>query len=84
MDRWLGSGYTLRYSGGFAPDAAQILLKGNGIFTNIASEKHKAKLRVLYEVAPIGFLIEKAGGKTITHNGLSLMDAINKDYDDRM
>lgn len=46
--KWLDGGYTLRYSGGFAPDAAQIMLKGHGIFSNIASNKHKAKLRVLY------------------------------------
>jgi sedoheptulose-bisphosphatase len=57
MNRWLDGGYTLRYSGGFAPDAAQIMLKGHGIFSNIASNKHQAKLRVLYEVAPIAFLI---------------------------
>lgn len=74
MTRWLDSGYTLRYSGGFAPDAAQIMLKGHGIFSNIASDKHKAKLRVLYEVGPIAFLIEKAGGKTITDKRVSLME----------
>ena len=71
--RWLESGYTLRYSGGFAPDAAQIMLKGHGIFSNIASNKHKAKLRVLYEVGPIAYLIEKAGGITLTDKGVSLM-----------
>jgi len=47
----------LRYSGGLAPDAAQIMLKGHGVFSCIASKKHKAKLRVLYEVAPIALLI---------------------------
>jgi sedoheptulose-bisphosphatase len=71
--KWLDSGFTLRYSGGLAPDAAQIMLKGHGIFSNIASNKHQAKLRVLYEVGPIAFLIEKAGGKTITDKRVSLM-----------
>lgn len=84
MTRWLDSGYTLRYSGGFAPDAAQIMLKGHGIFSNIASNKHKAKLRVLYEVGPIAFLIEKAGGKTITDKRVSLMEVEIKGYDDRV
>jgi sedoheptulose-bisphosphatase len=82
MIRWLESGYTLRYSGGFAPDAAQIMLKGHGIFSNIASNKYKAKLRVLYEVGPIAFLIEKAGGKTITDKRVSLMKVEIKSYDD--
>lgn len=57
MTKWLEGGYTLRYSGGLAPDTAQIMLKGHGVFSCIASNKHKAKLRVLYEVGPIGFLI---------------------------
>lgn len=57
ITEWLEGGYTLRYSGGFAPDAAQILIKGHGIFSCLASKIHKAKLRVLFEVAAIGFLI---------------------------
>lgn len=32
--------------------------------TNIASQKNPAKLRYLYEVAPLSFLVEKAGGKS--------------------
>jgi sedoheptulose-bisphosphatase len=48
ITKWLESGYTLRYSGGLAPDAAQIMLKGHGVFSCVASKKHKAKLRVLY------------------------------------
>ena len=42
----------------------QIMVKGKGVFVNVASKNTKSKLRVLYEVAPIGFIIEKAGGKT--------------------
>ncbi len=73
VDKWLESGFTLRYSGGLAPDTAQIMLKGHGIFSCLVSDKHKAKLRVLYEVAPIAFLVEKAGGKTITNKKISVM-----------
>lgn len=39
-------------------------MKRAGVFVNVASKNTKSKLRVLYEVAPIGYLIEKAGGKT--------------------
>lgn len=42
----------------------QIMVKGKGIFVNPASARAPAKLRVLYEVGPIGYLIEKAGGKS--------------------
>lgn len=40
------------------------MVKGKGIFVNPASAAAPAKLRVLYEVAPIAYLIEKAGGKS--------------------
>lgn len=42
----------------------QIMVKGKGIFVNPASAAAPAKLRVLYEVGPIAYLIEKAGGKS--------------------
>lgn len=61
---WLKEKYQLRYTGGMVPDVNQLMVKGKGIFVNAASESTKVKLRVLYEVAPIGFLIEKAGGKS--------------------
>jgi fructose-1,6-bisphosphatase len=56
------------------PDVAQIFLKGEGIFTNVGSAKHKCKLRALYEGGAVGFLCEKAGGKTITTDKKSLLD----------
>ena len=66
INNWIMKGYTLRYTGGMVPDIAQIFIKGHGIFACCSSKNHKAKLRVLYEVACVGFLIEKAGGKSIT------------------
>jgi sedoheptulose-bisphosphatase len=56
--------YQLRYTGGMVPDVNQILVKGKGVFVNVNSKLTKSKLRVLYEVAPIGYIIEKAGGLT--------------------
>jgi sedoheptulose-bisphosphatase len=64
MDYWLKNTYQLRYTGGMVPDVNQLMVKGKGIFVNVASKNTKSKLRVLYEVAPIGYIIEKAGGKT--------------------
>jgi len=46
------------------PDVNQIMVKGKGVFVNAESKAAKAKLRLLYEVAPIGYVIEKAGGKS--------------------
>jgi len=62
IDFWAGHGYTLRYSGGMVPDINQILLKGKGVFSYPGSEAAPAKLRLLYECAPLAKVIETAGG----------------------
>ncbi|KAI3994466.1 hypothetical protein MKX01_012723 [Papaver californicum] len=54
--------YTLRYTGGMVPDVNQIIVKEKGVFTNVISPTSKAKLRLLFEVAPLGLLVENAGG----------------------
>jgi len=56
-------GSKLRYSGGFVPDINQILLKGKGIFLYPAlNGSPKGKLRLLFELNPMAFLVEQAGG----------------------
>jgi len=57
------SGTKLRYSGGFVPDINQILIKRTGIFMypHLTDNPH-GKLRLLYELNPMAFLVEQAGG----------------------
>jgi fructose-1,6-bisphosphatase I len=56
-------GHKLRYSGGFVPDINQILIKRGGIFTYPALKKSpRGKLRLLFELQPMAFIIEQAGG----------------------
>lgn len=56
-------GSKLRYSGGFVPDINQVLMKGKGIFLYPAlKDAPKGKLRLLFELNPMAFLIEHAGG----------------------
>ena len=62
---WCKNGYTLRYSGGMAPDCFHVFMKGEGVFSSVSFPgKVKPKLRFLYEVAPIAFLAEKCGGSS--------------------
>ncbi len=63
-DYWLKNMYQLRYTGGMVPDVNQIMIKGKGIFVNVNSKNTKSKIRVLYEAAPMGYIVEKSGGKT--------------------
>ncbi|GAB2288435.1 Sedoheptulose-1,7-bisphosphatase, chloroplastic [Dionaea muscipula] len=74
--------YTLRYTGGMVPDVNQIIVKEKGIFTNVVSPSSKAKLRLLFEVAPLGFLIEKAGGYS-SDGYQSVLDKVINNLDDR-
>lgn len=57
-----------------APDCYHIFAKNEGVFSSVSSEPKVApKLRLLYECAPIAFLIEKAGG--LSSNGeISVLD----------
>jgi len=61
-----GTAYALRYIGSMVGDVHRTLLYG-GVFAYPADKKNKdGKLRLLYEGAPMSFLVEQAGGKSIT------------------
>ncbi|KAG6763738.1 hypothetical protein POTOM_031177 [Populus tomentosa] len=74
--------YTLRYTGGMVPDVNQIIVKEKGVFTNVISPSSKAKLRLLFEVAPLGLLVENAGGYS-SDGHRSVLDKEIKSLDDR-
>lgn len=58
--------YSLRYIGTAVADIHRTLLHG-GIFLYPADKKSpKGKLRLMYEVNPLGMIIEQAGGAAIT------------------
>ncbi|MEZ4598692.1 MAG: class 1 fructose-bisphosphatase [Syntrophotaleaceae bacterium] len=57
------NGAKLRYSGGLVPDINQVLLKGKGIFFYPhLNGNPNGKLRLLFELNPMAFLMEQAGG----------------------
>jgi fructose-1,6-bisphosphatase I len=57
------SGTKLRYSGGFVPDINQVLIKRGGLFMYPhLTDAPSGKLRLLFELNPMAFLIEQAGG----------------------
>jgi fructose-1,6-bisphosphatase I len=69
LDPEAGHPYSTRYVGSLVADIHRTLLYG-GIFlypADIKSDKTaKGKLRLLYECAPLGFLLEHAGGAAST------------------
>jgi len=61
-----GKKYSLRYIGSMVGDVHRTLLYG-GIFAYPADATNQdGKLRLLYEAAPMSFIVEQAGGKSIT------------------
>jgi fructose-1,6-bisphosphatase I len=84
-DKASGRPYSLRYSGAMVADVHRTLLDG-GLFMYPADwsdpQKPKAKLRLLYEVAPMGMIVEQAGGGAST--GLErVLDLVASDYHQR-
>jgi fructose-1,6-bisphosphatase I len=58
--------YSSRYVGTMVADIHRTLIRG-GVFAYPADEKNKnGKLRLLYEAAPMAFLMHQAGGKATT------------------
>jgi len=64
IDKLEQDGYKLRYSGGFVPDINQVLIKRGGLFTYPALKKSpQGKLRLLFELQPMAFIMEQAVGR---------------------
>ncbi|WP_448560739.1 class 1 fructose-bisphosphatase [Trichothermofontia sp.] len=59
-------GYTARYSGALVADIHRILMQGGVFLYPGTVKKPEGKLRLLYESAPLAFVIEQAGGRAST------------------
>ncbi len=84
-DKASGRPYSLRYSGAMVADVHRTLLDG-GLFMYPADHSDpaqpKAKLRLLYEVAPMSLIVEQAGGRASTGTG-RVLDLVAKEYHQR-
>lgn len=82
VGEWIESQYSLRYSGGMVPDVHHILCKGGGVFCNPESPGAPAKLRLLFECAPLSLIVEAAGGAS-TAGEKDLLDLAVGDHNQR-
>jgi fructose-1,6-bisphosphatase I len=55
--------FSLRYTGALVADVHRSLLEGGLYFYPADAEHQQGKLRLLYECAPLGFVVEQAGGR---------------------
>ncbi len=66
IDHCSDMNYGLRYIGSMVSDIHRILFQG-GIFLYPNTRKYpRGKLRLLYECAPLAFVVEQAGGRAIS------------------
>ncbi len=68
-------GYVARYSGAMVSDLHRILVQGGVFLYPGTVKKPEGKLRLLYETAPLAFLIEQAGGRASTGSG-DILDVV--------
>jgi fructose-1,6-bisphosphatase I len=68
-------GYTARYSGALVGDFHRILHQGGVFIYPGTVKKPEGKLRLLYESAPLAFLMEQAGGRASNGN-MDLLDVV--------
>ena len=61
--------YSLRYTGALVADFHRCLLEGGFYFYPADRSYSRGKLRLLYECAPLAFIIEQAGGAASTGTG---------------
>ncbi len=74
-------GCKLRYSGGFVPDINQILIKGGGVFMYPHLKNNpQGKLRMLYELNPMAYLVEQAGG-VASDGKMPILDILPQNID---
>ncbi len=62
VDAATGRPYSLRYTGCLVADVHRVLLKGGLYLYPGEVKKPEGKLRLMYEAAPLTFVIEQAGG----------------------
>ena len=73
-DSTTGRPYAARYSGCLVADVHRILLKGGVYLYPGEVKKPEGKLRLMYEAAPLTFIVEQAGGLGST--GMERINAI--------
>lgn len=83
IDDLIMTDYKLRYSGGLVPDFNQIIMKGGGLFSYPGLvNAPEGKLRLLFELYPLAFLCEQAGGKA-TDGLIDILDLPLKEIHQR-
>lgn len=83
MDLFAQGDYSLRYVGSLVTDFHRTLLYGGLFSYPIDTNKPEGKLRLVYEAAPLAFLIEQAGGQALDAHGMRIVEKLPKHVHER-
>ncbi|MDX2239520.1 MAG: class 1 fructose-bisphosphatase [Leptolyngbyaceae cyanobacterium bins.302] len=75
-------GYTARYSGALVGDFHRILFQGGVFLYPGTVKKPEGKLRLLYESAPLAYLVEQAGGRA-SNGHQDILDIVSEQLHQR-
>lgn len=81
-DKDSGRPYKARYIGSFVSDLHRTLIKGGIFMYPPTASSPNGKLRLLYECAPMAYLVEQAGGKA-TDGEKPIMDIVPEELHQR-
>lgn len=82
FEHYVINGYSIRYSSSMAVDCYQMFVKNSGIYISLETLAFGAKLRLIYELIPIAFLIEKAKG-VATDGNANILDIVIEGYEQK-
>lgn len=78
-----GKPYGCRYIGSMVADVHRTLVYGGVFMYPAHKESPKGKLRLLYEAAPMAYVLEKAGGKAVSHGLTNILDIVPESIHER-
>ena len=81
-EQYINAGFSLRYSGCAALDINQLFVKKQGVYVMLHTIVHQSRLSLLYEMCPLAFLIEKAGGAASDGRG-HILDMTVTGFEDK-
>jgi sedoheptulose-bisphosphatase len=82
FEQYTNAGFSLRYSGCAALDINQLFVKKQGVYVMLHTIVHPSRLSLLYEMCPLAFMIEKAGGAA-SDGQTNILDITIKGFEDK-
>ncbi len=79
----LASKVRLRYAGAMVTDTHHILMRGGAFWYPSSKKKPEGHLRLMYECAPLGLLVQIAGGQAVNSKGVDILDTVIEDWHQR-